>query len=102
MLLPQHRRAEHGEAADFFAASSPGSAGFVGNYFSGSGTCSACHDGLQDSRGKDISISYGEVAPQRQAEIIRTLAEPQEASAADVEAFAEAVVRRLQRDRLTT
>jgi hypothetical protein len=34
----------------------PASAGFVGNYFSGSGTCSACHDGLQDGRGKDISI----------------------------------------------
>ncbi len=30
--------------------------GFVGTYFSGSATCSPCHDGLADNRGNDISI----------------------------------------------
>ena len=41
--------------------------------------------------------SYGEVAAQRQEEIIRSLAEPQDAACSDAEAIAEAVVRQLRR-----
>ena len=32
---------------------------FVGIHYSGSGNCAACHDGLSDSNGNDISIVRG-------------------------------------------
>ncbi len=36
---------------------SPHASGFKGSYFSGSGQCSTCHDGLSDDAGNDISIA---------------------------------------------
>jgi hypothetical protein len=41
-------------------------------------------------------LSYGEVACQRQGEIIRDLARPQEATQADANAIADAVFKRLR------
>ena len=38
-------------------ALSPHATGFKGSYFSGSGQCSTCHDGLSDDAGNDISIA---------------------------------------------
>ncbi|ASJ72475.1 multiheme c-type cytochrome [Granulosicoccus antarcticus] len=38
-------------------ALSPHDAGFAGTYFSGSGQCSTCHDGLSDEAGSDVSIA---------------------------------------------
>lgn len=38
-------------------ALSPHASGFRGAYFSGSGQCSTCHDGLSDDAGNDISIA---------------------------------------------
>jgi hypothetical protein len=35
---------------------STGSANFVGSHYSGSGNCTSCHDGLNDTQGQDISI----------------------------------------------